>query len=79
MTNHMILVEVHSKTTRSESYRQSVNIENTTIPVIRFLETCQAGARLQVVMSFGPPPSQLCLLSALPSRSVGDKVRFLGW
>ncbi|KAK4191585.1 protein ten1 [Podospora australis] len=29
-------------------------------------------------MSFGPPPSQLCLISALPSREVGDKVRFLG-
>ncbi|KAK3988323.1 protein ten1 [Cladorrhinum sp. PSN332] len=29
-------------------------------------------------MSFGPPPSQLCLLSDLPRRQVGDKVRFLG-
>ncbi|GJN70792.1 telomere capping, CST complex subunit domain-containing protein [Purpureocillium lilacinum] len=29
-------------------------------------------------MSRGPVPSQLCLLSALPDRSVGDKVRFLG-
>ncbi|KAL2260933.1 hypothetical protein VTK26DRAFT_4935 [Humicola hyalothermophila] len=29
-------------------------------------------------MSNGPRPSQLCLLSALPLRKVGDKVRFLG-
>ncbi|KXX76512.1 Protein ten1 [Madurella mycetomatis] len=29
-------------------------------------------------MSSVPPPSQLCLLSALPQRRVGDKVRFLG-
>ncbi|KAK4166818.1 telomere capping, CST complex subunit-domain-containing protein [Cladorrhinum sp. PSN259] len=29
-------------------------------------------------MSFGPPPSQLCLLSHLPKGQVGDKVRFLG-
>ncbi|KAK0616052.1 CST complex subunit Ten1 [Bombardia bombarda] len=29
-------------------------------------------------MSNGPLPSQLCLLSALPSRTVGEKVRFLG-
>ncbi|RKU44417.1 hypothetical protein DL546_006563 [Coniochaeta pulveracea] len=29
-------------------------------------------------MSFGPLPSQLCLLSALPLKSIGDKVRFLG-
>ncbi|KAK3946028.1 CST complex subunit Ten1 [Diplogelasinospora grovesii] len=26
----------------------------------------------------GPLPSQLCLLSALPSRNIGEKVRFLG-
>ncbi|KAL2190921.1 hypothetical protein L209DRAFT_760719 [Thermothelomyces heterothallicus CBS 203.75] len=29
-------------------------------------------------MSFGPRPSQLCLLSHLPEKQVGDKVRFLG-
>ncbi|OHE97955.1 hypothetical protein CORC01_06818 [Colletotrichum orchidophilum] len=29
-------------------------------------------------MSSGPPPSQLCLLSDLPTRPHGDKVRFLG-
>ncbi|KAK3373568.1 CST complex subunit Ten1 [Lasiosphaeria ovina] len=29
-------------------------------------------------MSNAPPPSQLCLLSDLPLREVGDKVRFLG-
>ncbi|KAK2003269.1 hypothetical protein LX36DRAFT_566555 [Colletotrichum falcatum] len=29
-------------------------------------------------MSRGPLPSQLCLLSDLPSRSPGDKVRFMG-
>ncbi|KAL2137793.1 hypothetical protein VTI28DRAFT_8252 [Corynascus sepedonium] len=29
-------------------------------------------------MSFGPRPSQLCLLSHLPEKGVGDKVRFLG-
>ncbi|KAG9251285.1 CST complex subunit Ten1 [Emericellopsis atlantica] len=29
-------------------------------------------------MSRGPLPSTLCLLSSLPYRSVGDKVRFLG-
>ncbi|KAL2016228.1 hypothetical protein VTK56DRAFT_4059 [Thermocarpiscus australiensis] len=29
-------------------------------------------------MPNGPPPSQLCLLSALPLKTVGDKVRFLG-
>ncbi|KAK1725352.1 CST complex subunit Ten1 [Colletotrichum acutatum] len=29
-------------------------------------------------MSRGPLPSQLCLLSDLPSRPQGDKVRFLG-
>ncbi|UNI20608.1 hypothetical protein JDV02_006679 [Purpureocillium takamizusanense] len=29
-------------------------------------------------MSRGPVPSQLCLLSTLPDRSAGDKVRFLG-
>ncbi|AEO62482.1 uncharacterized protein THITE_2148687 [Thermothielavioides terrestris NRRL 8126] len=29
-------------------------------------------------MSNGPRPSQLCLLSALPTKQVGDKVRFLG-
>ncbi|KAK1754513.1 CST complex subunit Ten1 [Echria macrotheca] len=29
-------------------------------------------------MSNGPPASHLCLLSDLPSRQVGDKVRFLG-
>ncbi|KAK4113869.1 hypothetical protein N656DRAFT_706956 [Canariomyces notabilis] len=28
-------------------------------------------------MSTGPPPSQLCLLSTLPLKQVGDKVRFL--
>ncbi|KAK3325609.1 CST complex subunit Ten1 [Apodospora peruviana] len=28
-------------------------------------------------MSNGPLPSQLCLLSDLPSKAVGDKVRFL--
>ena len=35
--------------------------------------------RLVSVMSNGPRPSQLCLLSALPLKQVGDKVRFLGW
>ncbi|KAI9167597.1 hypothetical protein HJFPF1_03728 [Paramyrothecium foliicola] len=30
-------------------------------------------------MSRGPLPSQLCLLSTLPQRAQGDKVRFLGW
>lgn len=30
-------------------------------------------------MSWGPVASQLCLLSQLKERSVGDKVRFLGW
>ncbi|KAK4177692.1 hypothetical protein QBC36DRAFT_125884 [Triangularia setosa] len=30
-------------------------------------------------MSFSPLPSQLCLLSSLPQKDVGDKVRFLGW
>ena len=30
-------------------------------------------------MSNGPVPSVLCSLSDLPSREVGDKVRFLGW
>ncbi|WYZ41469.1 hypothetical protein EsH8_V_000364 [Colletotrichum jinshuiense] len=29
-------------------------------------------------MSRGPLPSQLCLLSDLPSKSPGEKVRFLG-
>ncbi|KAK4203243.1 CST complex subunit Ten1 [Triangularia verruculosa] len=29
-------------------------------------------------MSFGPLPSQLCLLSSLRQKDVGDKVRFLG-
>ncbi|KAK0719722.1 CST complex subunit Ten1 [Lasiosphaeris hirsuta] len=29
-------------------------------------------------MPNNPPPSQLCLLSALPSKEVGEKVRFLG-
>ncbi|KAL2266258.1 hypothetical protein VTJ83DRAFT_5610 [Remersonia thermophila] len=29
-------------------------------------------------MSNGPLPSQLCLLSDLPKKQVGDKVRFLG-
>ncbi|KAB5554586.1 CST complex subunit Ten1 [Coniochaeta sp. 2T2.1] len=29
-------------------------------------------------MSFGPLPSQLCLLAALPSKAAGEKVRFLG-
>ncbi|KAK0735612.1 CST complex subunit Ten1 [Apiosordaria backusii] len=29
-------------------------------------------------MSFGPLPSQLCLLSSLSQKDVGDKVRFLG-
>ncbi|KAH6697214.1 CST complex subunit Ten1 [Plectosphaerella plurivora] len=29
-------------------------------------------------MSRGPLPTQLCLLSDLPSKSPGDKVRFLG-
>ncbi|KAH7358285.1 CST complex subunit Ten1 [Plectosphaerella cucumerina] len=29
-------------------------------------------------MSRGPPPTQLCLLSDLPSKSLRDKVRFLG-
>ncbi|KAK1512083.1 uncharacterized protein CCOS01_05700 [Colletotrichum costaricense] len=29
-------------------------------------------------MSRGPLPSQLCLLSDLPARPQGDKVRFLG-
>ncbi|KAM0256291.1 hypothetical protein ACHAQJ_005056 [Trichoderma viride] len=29
-------------------------------------------------MSWGPVPSQLCLLSQLKDGSVGDKVRFLG-
>lgn len=31
------------------------------------------------MMSKGPVPSVLCSISDLPSRSVGDKVRFLGW
>ena len=30
-------------------------------------------------MSNGPLPSVLCSISDLPRRSVGDKVRFLGW
>ncbi|VUC22664.1 unnamed protein product [Clonostachys rosea] len=30
-------------------------------------------------MSRGPLPSQLCLLSQLPTYAVRDKVRFLGW
>lgn len=30
-------------------------------------------------MSRGPLPSEICLLSSLPDRQVGDKVRFLGW
>lgn len=30
-------------------------------------------------MSRGPVASQLVLLSDLRSRSIGDKVRFLGW
>lgn len=30
-------------------------------------------------MNNAPPPSQLCLLSSLPSKEAGDKVRFLGW
>jgi len=30
------------------------------------------------IMSTQPPPSMRCLLSELPSRPVGDKVRFLG-
>ncbi|KAK4657947.1 hypothetical protein QC762_202430 [Podospora pseudocomata] len=29
-------------------------------------------------MSFGPLPSQLCLLSSLSQKDIGDKVRFLG-
>ncbi|KAK4139867.1 CST complex subunit Ten1 [Dichotomopilus funicola] len=29
-------------------------------------------------MSYGPRASQLCLLSSLPTKYVGDKVRFLG-
>ncbi|KAK4149149.1 CST complex subunit Ten1 [Chaetomidium leptoderma] len=29
-------------------------------------------------MSYGPRPSRLCLLSNLPEKQVGDKVRFLG-
>ncbi|KAK4104141.1 hypothetical protein N658DRAFT_419820 [Parathielavia hyrcaniae] len=29
-------------------------------------------------MSYGPRPAQLCLLSGLPKKQVGDKVRFLG-
>ncbi|KAI1097213.1 CST complex subunit Ten1 [Jackrogersella minutella] len=29
-------------------------------------------------MSNGPPPSVRCLLSSLPTKHVGDKVRFLG-
>ncbi|KAJ4165785.1 hypothetical protein LMH87_007401 [Akanthomyces muscarius] len=29
-------------------------------------------------MSRGPLPSELCLLSSLPSRKIDDKVRFLG-
>ncbi|KAK3898579.1 CST complex subunit Ten1 [Staphylotrichum tortipilum] len=29
-------------------------------------------------MSHGPRPSQLCLLSDLPRKQVGDKMRFLG-
>ncbi|KAK4122419.1 hypothetical protein N657DRAFT_575775 [Parathielavia appendiculata] len=29
-------------------------------------------------MSYGPRPAQLCLLSSLPKKQVGDKVRFLG-
>lgn len=29
-------------------------------------------------MNFGPPPSSLCLVSELPCKQVGDKVRFLG-
>ncbi|KAK3299139.1 CST complex subunit Ten1 [Chaetomium fimeti] len=28
--------------------------------------------------SYGPRPSQLCLLSSLPRKETGDKVRFLG-
>ncbi len=31
------------------------------------------------IMSRGPLPSEICLLSSLPDRQVGDKVRFLGW
>ena len=30
-------------------------------------------------MNNAPPASQLCLLSSLPSKEAGDKVRFLGW
>ncbi|KAH6854352.1 CST complex subunit Ten1 [Chaetomium sp. MPI-CAGE-AT-0009] len=30
------------------------------------------------MLSYGPRPSHLCLLSSLPGRETGDKVRFLG-
>jgi hypothetical protein len=35
--------------------------------------------RTTCIMSAGPLPSEICLLSDLPTRAPGEKVRFLGW